>query len=282
MRAWRSTAFLFVAVVLVTSAASAATTKSVSVVTQVQGLTFYRTSITISNGSVFVTTPVNLLFSYRSPVDGSFEEAIVSLSPNLGPRRVRFFDDIIQAFKDAGAIRSQDANAALFGTLLVTFESLSEDNKFEAAVVARTYSPASGGGTLGIAYAGRCFCQTGSQRRVIGSMRSGIFGNDGSTRANLGIVNEGFGLADVLISYYDGETGALLKQFNVSDKAGHLLEENEVFQLNNIFGDSAIPASTDTLVVEVESEIFGPYITAYGVQLDNTTSDGAFFFFEEE
>jgi hypothetical protein len=282
MKAWRTSALAFVATLVIAGPASAATTKSVPVVTQVQGLTFYRTSITISNGSASVTTPVTLLFSYRSPVDGSFQEATLDLSPNLGPRRVRFFDDIIQAFKDAGEIRSQDANAALFGTLLVTFNSLAEDDKFEAAVVARTYSPAPGGGTLGIAYAGRFFCSTGSRGRVIGAMRSGIFGNDGSTRSNLGIVNEGFGLADVLISYYDGETGVLLKQFFVSSKAGHLLEENEVFQLNNIFGDSAIPASTHTLVVEVESDVFGPYITAYGVQLDNTTNDGAFFFFEEE
>jgi hypothetical protein len=146
-------------------------TKSVPVVTQVQGATFYRTSMTISNGNAVLTSPVNMRFSYRAP-DGTFHVAQLGISPNLGPRKVHVFDDIVQEFKDAGAIRSQDVNQPLFGTLLVTFDTIEDDNRFEAAAVARTYSPAAGGGTLGIAYAGRCFCLTGSQGRVIGSMRS--------------------------------------------------------------------------------------------------------------
>ena len=282
MKPARIAMLLVVSMLLVVGAASGVTIKSVPVVTQVQGLTFYRTSITISNGSAIVTTPVTLTFSYRSPVDGAFRIAELDLSPNLGPRHVRFFDDIIQAFKDAGEINAVDANAALFGTLLVTFDAIDESDRFEAAVVARTYSPGPTGGTLGIAYAGRCFCSTGSQRRVIGATRSGVFGNDGSTRANLGIVNEGFGSTDVQISYYDGDTGALLKQYDISSKAGHILEENEVFQINNIFLDSGVPGSTRSMVIQVEATVAGVYVSAYGVQLDNSTQDGAFFFFEEE
>ena len=274
---------MFLAVGLaLAGAASAEQTKSIPVVTQVQGATFYRTSVTISNGNPSITTPVRGLFSYRSPVDGSFQTA-TALGPSLGPREVAFFDDIIQAFKDAGAIRSQDVNAALFGTLLVTFDAIPSGagNRFEAAAVARTYSAANGG-TLGIAYAAPCFCLAGTQGRVVGAMRSGFFGNDGSTRANLGIVNQGFGPTDVHVLYFDGATGVLLKSFNVSERAGHALEENEVYQLNNIFNDPAIPASTDTLVVELTATVSGNYVSAYGVQLDNTTQDGSFFFFEEE
>jgi len=282
MKAWVLKAMLLLAGVLVVEVASATHTKSVPVVTQVQGATFYRTSITISNGSATVTTPVSMKLSYRSPADNTFQIAMLDLTPSLGPRRVRFFDDIIQEFKDQGAIRIEDAAKALFGTLLVTFSSLPEDNKYEAAVVARTYSPADGGGTLGIAYAGRCFCSTGSKGRVISALRSGLFGNDGSTRANLGIVNEGFGTTDVVVSYYDGDTGTLLKQFSVSSKVGHGLEENEVYQINNVFGDSAIPATTHSLVVEMDGIENGVYVSGYGVQLDNTTNDGAFFFFEEQ
>jgi hypothetical protein len=266
---------------LLCSIAQAEHTKSVPIVTQVQGATFYRTSMTISNGNALLTTPVNMRFSYRAP-DGTFQVTQLAVSPNLGPRKVHVFDDIIQEFKDAGAIRAQDANQPLFGTLLVTFDTIGDDNRFEAATVARTYSPSPGGGTLGIAYAGRCFCLTGSQGRVIGSMRSGVFGNDGSTRANLGIINEGSGSTDVQVSYFDGDSGVQLKTFAVSGRAGHILEENEVFQINNIFADPAVPSTTTKLVVELSALTNGVYVSGYGVQLDNTTNDGAFFFFEEE
>ena len=266
---------------LLAGVAQAEHTKSVPVVTQVQGAAFYRTSMTISNGYAGTTTPVNMRFSYRAP-DGSFQVAQLAVSPNLGPRRVQVYDDIVQEFKDNGAIRAADVNSPLFGTLLVTFDTIEDDNKFEAAAVARTYSPATGGGTLGIAYAGRCFCLTGSQGRVIGSMRSGVFGNDGSTRANLGIINEGFGTTDVQVSYFDGDSGALLKTFALSSRAGHALEENEVYQINNLFADPAVPGTTTKLVVELKALTSSVYVSGYGVQLDNTTNDGAFFFFEEE
>ena len=253
--------------------------KSIAVVTQIQGATFYRTSVTVSNANPGATTPVSMLFSYRSPVDGSFQTTALDAGP-LGPRQVRVFEDIVQAFKDAGRIRSQDQAAGLFGTLLVTFGAL--NIQAEAAAVARTYSPAAGGGTLGIAYAGRCFCLTGSNGRVLGAVRSGVFGNDGSTRANVGIINEGSGPTDVEISYFDGGTGALLKTFLVSSRAGHALEENEVYQLNNVFGESGIPSTTHTMVVQASATVDANYVSVYGVQLDNTTNDGSFFFMEEE
>ncbi len=273
-------ALVIVAGVLACAAAEAAEVRSVPVVTQIQGATFYRTSITLSNGNPTITTPVEMLFSYRSPVDGSFQTTTLTLNPALGPHRVRFFDDIIQAFKDAGRIRAADVNRGLFGTLLVTFGAL--DIRAESGVVARTYSPAPGGGTLGIAYEGRCYCETGSRFRVLGPGRSGVFGNDGSTRTNLGIVNEGLGATDVRITYYNGDTGAQLKQFFLSSVAGHDLEENEVFQLNNIFSDSAIPSTVHTMVIQVEAQIADVYASAYVVQLDNTTQDGSFFFLFEE
>jgi len=280
----RMRAALAVSLLVLAAGATAAADaiRSVPVVTQVQGAVFYRTSITLFNGNASTTTPVEMLFSYRSPADGTFQTTTLQVSPNLGPRTVRFFDDIIQAFKNAGRIRSADASRNLFGTLLLTFASL--DSRVEAGVVARTYSPATGGGTNAIAYEGRCFCETGATGRVLTAGRSGSFGSDGSTRANMGIVNEGFGPSDVRITYYNGDTGAQLKQYLLGDVIGRALEENEVYQLNNIFSDAAIPASVHTLFIRVEPEVPGgsSYISAYMVQLDNTTNDGAFFFGFEE
>ena len=278
----RATLAAFLVALGVGASALADETRSVAVVTQVQGAVFYRTSITLFNGNASTTTPVEMLLSYRSPADGSFQITTLNISPNLGPRTVRFFDDIIQAFKNAGRIRSADASRNLFGTLLVTFPAL--DLRAEAGVVARTYSPANGGGTNAIAYEGRCFCETGATGRVLTAGRSGTFGADGSTRANLGIINEGFGPSDAKITYYNGDTGAQLAQFFVSDLAGHALEENEVYQINNIFSNTAIPANVHTLFIRVEPEFPGGsnFISAYMVQLDNTTNDGAFFFGFEE
>jgi len=278
----RMRAALAVSLLLLTAGATAVAeeVRSVAVVTQVQGAVFYRTSITLSNGNPTVTTPVEMLFSYRSPADGTFQTTTLALDPALGPHRVRFFDDIIQAFKNAGRIRAADASRGLFGTLLVTFGAL--DIRAEAGVVARTYSPGPTGGTLGIAYEGRCFCETGSRFRVLTAGRDGDFGSDGSTRANLGIVNEGFGPTDVRITYYDGATGAQLRQFFLGDVIGHDLEENEVYQINNVFNDPSIPASVTTLVIQVEAQIADIYVSAYIVQLDNTTQDGSFFFGFEE
>ena len=255
----------------------------IPVVTQVTGATLYRTSVTISNASDTASTPIQLEFSYRSPVDGTFQIAVVNIQTPLGPHQVGFLVDVVQALKDSGAIRPADVNAALFGTLLVTFNGISNFDRAHTAAVARTYSAAAGGGTNGIAYAGRCYCDSGSRGRVQGAGRSGAFLTDGNTRANLGIVNQGPGPTDVMITYFDGATGQQLKQFLVSSVAQHVLEENEVYQLNNIFAeDPAIPANVLALVVRIEAVSDGPYVSAYVVQLDNTSQDGSFFILEEE
>ncbi len=84
------------------------------------------------------------------------------------------------------------------------------------------------------------------------------------------------------VTYFNGDTGAQLRQFSLSSVAGHSLQPNEVFQLNNIFSDPAIPSSVHTMVIQVEAQVQDGYASAYVVQLDNTTNDGSFFFLEEE
>jgi hypothetical protein len=166
----------------------------------------------------------------------------------------------------------------------VHFEAL--DIRREAGAVARIYSAAPGGGTLGFAFEGRCFCAVGTTDRALGGGRDGAFGNDGSTRANLGIVNQGdasgSGSTDARITYFDGANGNQLKQFFLSSVIGRELAANEVYQLNNIFTDAAIPPTTTTLVIKVEAQKANWFISAYIVQLDNTTQDGSFFYLFEE
>jgi hypothetical protein len=138
MRNRHAFAFAVAAATLVCAGAEAGQIRNVPVVTQIQGAAFYRTSITISNGSSTISTPVLMRFSYRSPADGSWQLSFLPLTAEvhghlagkgngafeLGPHQVRFYDDIVQAFKNAGGIRAADVGLGLFGTLLVTFLNL--------------------------------------------------------------------------------------------------------------------------------------------------------------
>ncbi len=243
----------------------------IPVVTQVQGAVFYRTSLMIGNGSSSRQPLIELRLVYRSSVDHTMQSATLQ-EGMLAPHRVLTFEDIIQHFKDSGVIRSVDRTAAIFGTLTVSFNAngqLLEDSIAEA----RTYSPANGGGTNGIAYVGRNIVTAGSER-IKAAVRNGPLGADGTTRANLGFVNEG-ARTDVDVIYYDGSTGVQLKAFTIPDLAA-----GEVVQFNNVF--SGLPAGTTKLIVFASAQAAGGRISGYGVQLDSVTNDGSFFLMFED
>lgn len=246
----------------------------IPIVTQVQGVTLYWTSITIGNGTGNGSVNIILRLTYRSPVDQTIQNAGLLLGPLL-PYRVIFFEDIIQQFKDSGVLRALDANAAIFGTLLVTFDS-NDQSLSESIAEARTYSPSTGGGTNGIAYIGRDTRTAGSEI-IKAAVRNGAFGKDGTTRTNIGFVNEGTAVTPVDVTYRDGSTGAVLRQFTLNSVA-----VGEVVQLNNIFLHPSIPPGTKTIIVRGQALVDSGRISGYAVQLDSVTNDGAFFLMAEE
>lgn len=256
----------------------AAVSQRIPVVTQVQGVVFYRTflMIGVASGSPSVTPTLTL--TYRSPSDGSVQSPALTLDEPIAGGQSRTFEDVLQAFKDAGAIRAADHDAGLFGTLEVEAPTLTDPSQL--SVVARTYSPAAGGGTNGIAYVGRDTAISGSTAGVIAFVGNGDFGASGSTRANIGLVNEGTTATDVRITYLDALSGAKIKEFNLSDAAHHGLEPGEVAQINNIFGSSGVPAGTRLISVQA-TPISPGRISGYAVQLDSVTSDGSFFLMTE-
>ncbi len=257
---------------LASSAALADIDVRIPVVTQVQGVVFYRTSLMVGNGSSSRRPVIQMRLVYRSFVDGSIQSATLD-EGQLAPHRVLTFDDIIQHFKDSGVIRPADQTAAIFGTLTVSFNAngqVVEDSIAEA----RTYSPGSGGGTNGIAYVGRNVVTAGSTT-IKAAVRNGPLGSDGTTRANIGFVNEGPSVTDIDVSYYDGDTGTQVKTFTVHD-----LAVAEVVQFNNVF--SGLPAGTKTLIIRANATAAGVRISGYGVQLDSVTNDGSFFLMVEE
>lgn len=255
------------------AAALADVTLRVPVVTQVQGAVFYRTSVTIGNGSGSHSVNIALRLIYRSSADGTIQNVTLNEDP-LQQSRVLFFEDIIQHFKDEGVIRVQDANGSLFGTLQVTFVALNHDLN-ESIVEARTYSPG-GGGTNAIAYVGRDVLTAGSET-IRAAVRNGSFGADGTTRTNIGFVNEGTVPTTVAVSYRDGASGQVLREFTTAE-----LRPGEVTQQNNIFTQSGVPAGTRTMIVRAQAQAVNGRISGYAVQLDSVTNDGAFFLFAEE
>lgn len=263
---------LLLLLLLAPTIANADVRMRVPVVTQVQGAVFYRTSITLANASSNGAAGIALQLVYRSPADGTIQRPLLR-EADIPPNQVIFIEDIIQHFKDGGVIRAADANAALFGTLLVTFLAGNRSAN-ECLVEARTYSPANGGGTNAIAYVGRQVETEGSEI-LKAAVRNGTFGTDGTTRANIGFVNAGSGATDIGISFRDGSTGDEIRQFVQDD-----LQPGEVVQLNNIF--SSVPAGTRTIIVRAQALSSTGRISGYAVQLDSVTNDGAFFLFAEE
>ncbi len=242
----------------------------IPVVTQVQGVVFYRTSLMIGNGSSTRRPVIEMKLVYRSFVDGKLQSATVQ-EGMLAPRHVLTFEDIVQHFKDAGAIRAADLTAAIFGTLTVSFNTngqLLEDCIAEA----RTYSPGGSGGTNGIAYIGRNVVTAGGEN-IKAAVRNGPLGADGTTRANIGFVNEGNTTTDVEVVYYDGATGTQVKAFTIHD-----LPPGEVVQFNNVFAG----LSAKTLIIRASALAAGGRISGYGVQLDSVTNDGSFFLMVED
>ncbi len=151
-----------------------AVSQRIPVVTQVQGAVFYRTflMIGVASGSPAVTPRMTL--TYRSPVDGTVQTPTLTLAGPIAGGQATTFEDVIQTFKDSGLVRDQDLSVGLFGTLEVVADALTDPSQL--SVVARTFSPANGGGTNGIAYVGRDPQTAGSTSRIVTFVRNGTFG----------------------------------------------------------------------------------------------------------
>ena len=281
MKTPRSAAAMFgvFGVLFLSGVARAAVSQRIPVVTQVQGVVFYRTFLMIGVASGSPSIVPTLTLTYRSPVDGSLQAPSLTLASPIAGGSAQTFEDVIQSFKDAGKIRAADLAAGIFGTLEVTADNLSLPS--ELSVVARTYSPATGGGTNGIAYIGRDSGTSGSMSRVSAFVRNGTFGQDGTTRANVGLVNEGTAAADVHLTYLDAGSGVKIREFDLSTAIGHDLAPGEVVQLNNIFAGPGVPAGT-RLIGVLAAPLTPVRISGYAVQLDSVTNDGSFFLMTED
>lgn len=259
----------------------------VNIVTRVQGTSFFRTAIDITNNTTTdnVTARLQYCYNLNNIYQGCTPEETLTLLSFQSFHE----DDFVQYLGTRGVL-APGAEESSFGTLLVTFEGLPSRNGWEGTVTARTYNPyvVNGAtvGTLAIAYPGSLFFEsaTGS---LVGLIRDTQPAPTvaGALRTNLGITNTDVNLVPpgsvtVELSFYDvtensptngQQVGAVLTMAN--------LQPGEVRQINNIFNEALIPPNVSSCIVFADITAGDPAATIEGYIniLDGGTQDGAFF-----
>lgn len=239
------------------------------IVGNVQGATAFFTSLDVTNNS---PQPTDVEFSF-TPADGSAPRS--GLLGTLNGFDNLHFDDFLQSLVSAGVIPPNQANN-VFGSLLLTFTNPGFHTGTEATAVARVFSRAAGGGTIGLAYRARPI-ETNGPHSLSTILRndSGFISNIGIE--NLGVDDTGRVLTDpvvVRLSFYDPATGA-----PVGGQPTITLGPGQVTQLNDVFRQFALTPSAVLLFVD---EIAGTgQIRGYAVMKDVVTNAGSFLFMQE-
>jgi len=261
-------------------ATAAAYSAQVNIVTRVQGTSFFRTAIDITNNTN--TDGVVAQIQYCYVFNGTFQ-CTASQDVALQPLD-NFHQDDMVAYLGTLGVLVPGAEALSFGTLLVTFQNLPSNFGWEGTVTARTYSPYDQSnpalGTVAIAYPGSLFFESANTTLVATIRDTQTAPTDaGALRTNLGITNtdlNGAGPVNVSLSFYDPSTGQAVGNVLTINA----LAPGEVRQINNVFTAAAIPAAIQSLIVfaDITSPTTGfPTIEGYVNILDGGTQDGAFF-----
>jgi hypothetical protein len=231
--------------------------------------TTFSTSLDISNNTA-QSTDVEFFFT---PADGSAPHG--GVLANLSGFDNLHFDDFLQALVSAGVMTSNQADNS-FGTLLLTFTNPSFRSGTEATAVARILSPASPGGTYGLAYRARPI-ETNGPHSLSSVIRNGngIVSNIGIE--NLGVDDRGNALTNgvtVRLSFFDPATGTI-----AGPQPTFTLAPGQVIQLNDVFRQFALPQSA--LLAFVDEVSGSGQIRGYVVLKDTMTNDGSFVFMQE-
>ncbi len=258
----------------------------VNIVTRVQGTSFFRTAIDITNNTT--TDNVTATFQYCYNLNNVYQGCTLGETITLLSFQSFHEDDFVQYLGTLGVL-APGAEESSFGTLLVTFDGLPSRNGWEGTVTARTYNPyiVNGAtvGTLAIAYPGSLFFEsaTGSLVGLIRDTRAAPT-VAGALRTNLGITNTDVdfvpGAVNVQLSFYDvtensptngQEVGTRL---NIND-----LEAGEVNQISDVFTNANIPLNVFSCIVfaDITAGDAAATIEGYINILDGGTQDGAYF-----
>jgi hypothetical protein len=258
-----------------------------NIVTRVQGLSFYKTAVDITNNTT--TDGVTATFQYCFTLGGVYQgctgpETIVLLSFDNFHQ-----DDIIDYLGTIPGLLPPAAVSSSFGTFIVSFDGLPSNNGWEGTVTGRTYSPIDQAqplaGTVAIAYPGSLFFESAEVTLVaiVRDTRPNPT-EAGALRTNLGITNTALfnttpgATVDFQLTFYDTVTGNLVGNALIPP---HPLEAGEVHQFNDVFSAAGIPNEVESCIVFVD--VTSPQganpdtIEGYVNILDGGTQDGAYF-----
>jgi hypothetical protein len=261
-----------------------------NIVTRVQGLSFYRTAVDVTNNT---STPgVTATFQYCYTLNGSYRGCTMGQTLVLQGFDSFHTDDIIQYLGTFPGLLPADAIASSFGTFIVSFDSLPTNHGWEGTVTGRTYSPINQAqplaGTVAIAYPGSLFFEsaTGSLVAIARNTRFNPT-EAGALRTNLGVTNTALfnttqgATVDFQVVFYDTATGAVVGDALIPP---HPLEAGEVYQFNDVWSAAHIPNTVESCIVFVDvTSVQGANpdtIEAYVDTLDGGTNDGAYFEFK--
>jgi hypothetical protein len=261
-----------------------------NIVTRIQGLSFYRTAVDITNNTA--TDGVTASYQYCYTLNGVYKGCTASQSILLHNFDSFHTDDVIQYLGMTPGVLPGDAVTSSFGTFIVSFDGLPSNHGWEGTVTGRTYSPIDQAnplnGTVAIAYPGSLFFEsaTGSLVAIVRDTRPNPT-EAGALRTNLGVTNTALfnttpgATVDFQVVFYDTVTGALVGNALIPP---HPLEAGEVYQFNDVFSAAHIPNTVESCIVFVD--ITSPQgtnpdtIEAYVDILDGGTQDGAYFEFK--
>lgn len=263
-------------------AAAAGYSVQLNIVTRVQGTSFFRTAVDISNNTT--TDGVTASYQYCYTLNGTFQGCTTAQAIVLHPLDNFHTDDIV-AYLGGLNLLAPGAADLSFGTFIVTFSGLPSGNGWEGTVTGRTYSPYDqnnpAAGTVAIAYPGSLFFEsaTGSLVGIVRDTRPAPT-DAGALRTNLGITNTdalgSHGPVQVEVRLYDTATGA-----RVGNILNRTLQPGEVTQINDLFTSAAVPSTTVSCIVFVDTvgplPNPAPTIEGYVNILDGGTQDGAYF-----
>jgi len=252
-----------------------------NIVTRVQGTSFFRTAVDISNNTT--TDGVTASYQYCYTFNGAYQGCTAAQSLVLHPLDNFHTDDIVQFL---GNLLVPGAADLSFGTFIVTFDGLPSGNGWEGTVTGRTYSPFDqanpSAGTVAIAYPGSLFFESasGSLVGIVRDTRPAPT-EAGALRTNLGITNTALfdttNPVQVQVVLYDTATGQ-----QTGNALTRTLQPGEVTQINDLFTAAAVPNTVVSCIafVDVQGPINNqspPTIEGYINILDGGTQDGAFF-----
>ena len=264
------------------SATAAGYSVQLNIVTRVQGTSFFRTAVDISNNTT--TDGVTAAYQYCYTLNGAYQGCTASQTIVLHPLDNFHTDDVV-AYLGGLNLLAPGAADASFGTFLVTFSGLPSGNGWEGTVTGRTYSPYDqanpAAGTVAIAYPGSLFFESasGSLVGIVRDTRPAPT-DAGALRTNLGITNTDALVSgqpvQVQVTLYDTATGG-----HVGNILTRTLQPGEVTQINDLFTAAAVPTNVVSCIVFVDTvgplPNPAPTIEGYINILDGGTQDGAYF-----